>query len=236
MSEEEAKKAALQADGHLSVPEGRLLYKLAKKNKGKGPVIEIGSWKGRSTIWLAFGSREGQGKKVFAVDPHVSYEEMPEGNSFEEFNGNLKKAGVKDIVKPLVKTSEAAAKNFNEKVSLVFVDGWHDYKHAKQDFDLWFPKLEEHGIIAFHDTMLVNGPKKVVKENLFNSKHFRNIGFVDSISFAEKVKQNTFSERVKNKQVLLMKGLFTIASKLNIALGMPDPIKKAGKKAIKLMQ
>lgn len=57
---------------------------------------------------------------------------------------------------------------------------------------MWFPKLEEHGIIAFHDTMLIDGPKKVVKENLFKSKHFRNIDFVDSITFAEKGKTKHF--------------------------------------------
>ena len=80
--------------------------------------------------------------------------------------------------------------------------------------------------------------KPFVKENIFKSKHFRNIDFVDSITFAEKkkVKQYTFGERLKNKQVLMMKGLFTLTSKLNIALEMPRPVKKAGKKAIKLMQ
>lgn len=123
MSLKEAEKWAMKAEGFLSKPEGMLLYRLARECNGKGEIVEIGSWKGRSTIWLAQGSRDGKGKNIVAIDPHVSYEEMPEGNSFEEFNENLKKAGVKDIVKPLVKTSEAAAKNFNEKVSLVFVDG-----------------------------------------------------------------------------------------------------------------
>lgn len=101
---------------------------------------------------------------------------------------------------------------------------------------MWFPKVEEHGVMAFHDTMLVPGPKKVVHDLVFNSRHFRNIDFVDSITFAEKVEENTAIERLKNRQVLLLKGFFTLASRLNIAVGLPKPLKAAGKKLIGKMQ
>lgn len=236
MGVEEAEKAAMKAHGYLSVPEGRLLYRLAHNCSGKGAIVEIGSWKGRSTIWLAFGSREGAGKKIIAIDPHVSYSEMPTGNSFDEFARNLKAAGVKAIVKPVVKTSEEAARCFDGRAGLVFIDGNHSYEHTRQDFELWFPKVEAHGIMAFHDTMLVPGPKRVVRDLVFNSRHFRNIGFVDSITFAEKVRENTAMERLKNKQVLLLKGLFTLASRLNNAVGLPKPMKAAGKRLIGKMQ
>jgi len=236
MSVKEAKKAAMKAHGYLSGPEGELLYRLARNCCGRGVIVEIGSWKGRSTIWLAFGSREGTGRKIIAVDPHVSYSEMPTGNSFREFRQNLKNAGVEEMVEPVVKTSEEAARGFKEKVEFVFIDGNHSYEHTKQDFELWFPKVEEHGVMAFHDTMLVPGPKKVVHDLVFNSRHFRNIGFVDSITFAEKVKGNTAMERMKNRQALLLKGLFMLASRLNIAVGLPKPLKSFGKKAIGKMQ
>lgn len=236
MSVEEAKKAAMNAQGFLSEAEGRLLYRLAKNCRGSGAIVEIGSWKGRSTIWLAFGSKDGAGKKIVAVDPHMSSPEMPQGNSFKEFRQNLKNAGVEEMVEPVVKTSEEAALGFRGKAEFVFIDGDHSYGHAKQDFELWFPKVEEHGVMAFHDTMLVPGPKKVVHDLVFNSRHFRNIGFVDSITFAEKVRENTAMERLKNRQVLMLKGFFAAVSRLNIAIGLPKPLKAAGKKAIGKMQ
>jgi len=236
MGVKEAEKAALKAEGYLSLPEGRLLYNLARKCKGKGAIVEIGSWKGRSTIWIAYGSRDGKGAKVVAIDPHTSSPGMPQGNSFDEFKSNLKNAGVEAMVKPVVKTSEAAAASFNEPVEFVFIDGDHSYKFAKQDFELWFPKVMNHGIMAFHDTMLVDGPKKVVGDKVFGSKNFRNIGFADSITFAEKVEQNTFPERLHNSQVFLLKQVFSAVSKFNIRFGLPKPIKAIGKKLVKLLQ
>jgi predicted O-methyltransferase YrrM len=236
MTVEEAKKAAMEAQGFLSEAEGRLLYRLANGCKGRGRIVEIGSWKGRSTIWLASGSKNGAGGKVVAIDPHMSSPEMPQGNSFRDFKNNLKRAGVFSMVEPVVKTSAQAARQFRGKAGLVFIDGDHSYEHAKQDFELWFPKVEEHGIMAFHDTMLVPGPKKVVHDLVFNSRHFRNIGFVDSITFAEKVRGNSMRERLKNKRVLVLKDFFTLVSRANISFGMPRHLKEAGKKLIGKMQ
>ncbi|MFA4855704.1 MAG: class I SAM-dependent methyltransferase [archaeon] len=236
MGIEEAKKAAMNAQGFLSEAEGRLLYRLARNCRSGDTIVEIGSWKGRSTIWLAFGSRDGAGKRIAAIDPHTSSPEMPQGNSLKEFMQNLRNAGVEEMVEPIVKTSEEAALGFKGDAEFVFIDGDHSYGHAKQDFELWFPKVLEHGIMAFHDTMLVPGPKKVVHDLVFNSRHFRNIGFVDSITFAEKVRENTAMERLKNRRVLLLKGLFTLASRLNNAVGLPKPLKTVGKKAIGKMQ
>ena len=55
----------------LTPNEGRYLYKLAQLNHGKGAIVEIGIWKGKSTIWLAFGSMGAGGDKVYAIDPHT---------------------------------------------------------------------------------------------------------------------------------------------------------------------
>lgn len=234
MGIEEARKGAMEAQGFLSEPEGMLLYRLARECRGR--IVEIGSWKGRSTIWLAFGSKDGAGNKVVAVDPHMSSPEMPQGNSFRDFKDNLERAGVFSMVEPVVKTSEEAAKGFKGNAGLVFIDGDHSYGHAKQDFELWFPKVEEHGIMAFHDTMLVPGPKKVVHDLVFNSRHFRNIGFVDSITFAEKIGKNSLRERLRNRRVLVLKDFFTLVSKANISFGMPRCLKKIGKMLIGKMQ
>jgi len=216
----------------LSDKEGNLLYRLAKQCKGKGAIVEIGSWKGMSTIWLAKGSKAGSKTKVFAVDPHTGSPEHGKVNTFQQFKENIAKAEAADIVKPIVKTSEQAAKSFTQPVEFVFIDGNHDYKFVKQDFELWFPKLLEHGTIAFHDSHLWPGPRRVVREKVFNSKNFRNIGFVESITFAEKVASNSFAERLRNRHVLFLEQLYTLATKLSFAVPIPRPAKQAVKKII----
>jgi predicted O-methyltransferase YrrM len=131
-------------DGWLSKKEGRLLYKLAKNCTGRGAIVEIGSWKGKSTIWLAHGVKsKNNNTKVYAIDPHTGSSEHKVAQkrvwTFLEFKENIKRANVDDVVVPLVKTSEAAANDFSEPVELIFIDGAHEYEFVKQDFNLWFP-------------------------------------------------------------------------------------------------
>ncbi len=118
--------------------EGKFLYTLAKKCKGSGVIVEIGSWKGRSTIYLAKGSKAGNSVRVYAIDPHTGSSEHKEkfGEvwTFDEFVKNIKSAGVDDIVTPIVKTSEEAAKEFDRPVELIFIDGAHEYEFVKKRF------------------------------------------------------------------------------------------------------
>jgi len=58
-------------EGWLARAEGKLLYRLAKRCTGRGVIVEIGSWKGKSTIWLASGSRAASRSKVHSIDPHT---------------------------------------------------------------------------------------------------------------------------------------------------------------------
>ena len=104
-------------EGWMGDGEGQILYKLAGKCKGKGVILEIGSWKGRSTIWLANGSMAGPNVTVYAVDPHTGSPEHKKKfgaiSTFEEFKENIRTAGVQEIVVPIVKTSEQAAKEWD---------------------------------------------------------------------------------------------------------------------------
>lgn len=238
MEIDEIKKLVDKVDGWLSDKEGELLYNLAKNCTGEGVIVEIGSWKGKSTIWLGKGSKLGNKVKIYAIDPHIGSSEHKERYgrvwTFEEFKKNIKNAKVDDIIIPIVKTSEEAAKNFDEPVELIFIDGAHEYELVKLDFELWFPKVIEGGIMAFHDTAGWKWPgsKKVVEELVYKSKNFRNVRLVDSITVAEKVRQNSIKDRLRNRYVLLLNYLYGFADKLHL----PKPIKMIGKKLIKLIQ
>jgi predicted O-methyltransferase YrrM len=85
-------------------------------------------------------------------------------------------AQVDDLVTLIVKTFEEAARDFRDPLSFIFIDGAHEYEAAKLDFDLWFPKILNGGVIAFHDTILLSGPKRVAMNYLYKSKYFKMSG------------------------------------------------------------
>jgi len=162
--------------------EGWCLYKLVRHNN-IGPVIEIGSWKGRSTIWLAQAcidklKEEDKSYIVYAVDPHSNtgthkYESV--GDTFEDFITNITEAEVSEIITPIRMTSKKALKEilWNLEVGkigtgFVFIDGSHYYEDVRFDFDNWSKSLNLGGSIALHDTIAYEGPSKVVIEEIFN--------------------------------------------------------------------
>ncbi|MBN2421624.1 class I SAM-dependent methyltransferase [Candidatus Woesearchaeota archaeon] len=220
-------------DGLISDIEAELLFSLAKKCKNKGVIVEIGSWKGKSTVCLALGSKKGSKNKIYAVDPHII-----EGfnSTYNEFITNIKKAKVEDVVIPLVKTSKEASKNFKEKIELIFIDGDHSYQGVREDFELWFPKVIDGGIVVFHDTIGHKGPKKLVEKALYKSRFFKNVQFVGSISFGQKVKKNSIIDKIRNRYVLLLKELYEQTGNLCVKLKVPKSIYLIGRKIVKIFQ
>ena len=142
-------------EGFLPDAEGEALHALARTVGGEGVIVEIGSWKGRSTICLARGSQLGAGVPVYAVDPHLGSAEhrewFGEVDTYDEFLANIRRAGVEQLVVPLRLPSEKAARTFDERIALPFIDGAHDLESVQRDADSWIPKLVAGGIVAFHD-------------------------------------------------------------------------------------
>lgn len=198
----EARKLTANIDGWLGDGEGVLLFELAKSCQGKGAIVEIGSWQGKSTIWLGKGSLAGKQVKVWAIDPHTGSEEHHQlfglVNTLDEFKRNVARSGLDGLVAPIVMSSKDAAAGFDAPVELVFIDGAHDYESAKTDFEMWFPKVVEGGIMAFHDTTGWDGPRKVVLERICTSRSFCSTRLVGSITYARKVRRNSIPDRVRN--------------------------------------
>jgi len=196
-------------DGWLSFEEGKFLYETAKGISGKGVIVEIGSWKGKSTVWLAKGSQAGKKVKVYAVDPHTGADEqkIQYGNeiwTFEEFKGNIKKAGIENLVVPIVKTSEEAALGWDgEPIELLWIDGAHDYEFVKKDFDLWSKYIVEEGIIAFHDS-LAPGPAKVIEQDILAANQYKFLGRINQITYVKKVKKLELSVRIYQLYLVLL--------------------------------
>jgi len=187
---EEARRFASEIDGWLSHAEGKLLYELAKNVPMGKAIVEIGSWKGKSTIWLAKGAEAGHRNKVFAIDPHRGSESHVSeggGDTYPIFLVNLSKARVKDMVVPLVMTSSEAARYWQGSVGLLWVDGSHEYEDVKHDFLVWKQYLAFGAMVVLHDCDKP-GPASVAEEYSVNSNEFVITHRVDTILAARKCK------------------------------------------------
>jgi MMP 1-O-methyltransferase len=152
--------------GFLAEDEAQALYQHALRESAKGPVLEIGSYCGKSTIFLGLACRT-HNSTVFALDHHRGSEEHQLGeffhdpalfdagegvmDSFKEFRRNIHRAGLDDVVVPVVAGSEAAAKHWQTSLAMVFIDGGHSLDAALTDYRCWTAHLMRGGILAIHD-------------------------------------------------------------------------------------
>lgn len=191
---DEVREVASAIDGWLSDAQGCALFQAAAATTGKGLIVEIGSWKGRSTVWLASGARLA-GARLYAIDPHTRSHEDPDANTFGEFRTNLTRAGVDDLVEPLVMTSPEAARTLHGPVELLFVDGDHSYAAVRRDADLWLPRLVDGGVVMFHDvgTAGYSGPRRVFRESICWSAGFDGIARIGSMTMARRTRRRSLA-------------------------------------------
>lgn len=147
---------------HLTLKERYLLSELAQMLPSNAIVVEIGSYLGASTCFLAFGLSLKNGV-VYAVDTWTNIG-MSEGtrDTYQEFLSNT--ASMQRWIRPLRGYSETIAKDFSEKIDLLFIDGDHSYEGVSTDLRVWLPKMKNAGIIAFHDYSWAEGVRRVVEE------------------------------------------------------------------------
>jgi len=218
--------------GWLTDEEGEALYELAQRCTGHGVIVEIGSWKGKSTICLGLGSRAGNGVPIFAIDPHADYR-------FGDFKTNVERAGIADLVTPVPSLSQPAADTFDEPIELLFVDGSHEYEHVLEDFEKWVPKVVDGGWVAFHDTTWTAGPRKVVGQAIYRGHGFSDVRFVvGSTTVARKVARNSFADRARARYVLGVKTAFWLGStavKKQRRL-LPKPVERLGRRVLRAIQ
>ncbi|MFJ3100562.1 class I SAM-dependent methyltransferase [Streptomyces sp. NPDC086835] len=155
------------AKGFMPVGEGLALYAAAAEAGALGlPLLEVGTYCGRSTILLADAAREA-GTVVVTVDHHRGSEEQQPGWDYHDpetvdpevglmdtlptFRRTLHKAGLEEHVVAVVGRSPQVAKVWGGKAGLVFIDGGHTDEHATNDYEGWAPHVAEGGLLVIHD-------------------------------------------------------------------------------------
>ena len=203
--------------GLITHDEVDCLYQLGQFNGCEGSIVEIGSWKGRSTIALARGAAQTHKEKVYAIDPHsILLEEGYLEDTRAEFLANIQRAGVAAQVVPMIMSSEEAARGWSKPLRLLWIDGDHRYESTRRDFVLWEPHLAVGGILAMHDTIRKEGPKRVLWKNVFRSSRFQEIAIVDNLTAVRKVARASAPARLRKQVTLGLRGLYIAARKSSV--------------------
>ncbi len=158
--------AAEAAKGFMPPDEGLALYEAALEGALLGPVLEIGTYCGKSAVYLGAAARV-RNTVVFTIDHHRGSEEMqsewdhhdPEVvdpstgriDSLPFFRHTIAEAGLEDVVVGIVGNAPTIARYWTTPLGLVFIDGAHSDEPALIDYESWGPKLVTRGLLAIHD-------------------------------------------------------------------------------------
>lgn len=156
-----------KTDDMGSFPERGFLFQLASDAPVDAQVVEVGSWMGASTCFLAAGLK-GTNAKIYAVDNFQGlstcgedaawykrhFQKLGAASTLDIFKGNFVALGLSGRAEPVVCDSLAAAQSLAAKrgsIDLIFIDGDHSYEACQADIVAWAPYVKRGGVIAFHD-------------------------------------------------------------------------------------
>jgi len=169
----------------VSPHQEKWLFKTARSLPNNSNIVEIGSYKGRSTCCLAFGCR-GHQKRVYAIDTFKGNEvDFISKNFYPEFISNIKRLDLEQYIEPLVGLSTEIGKDWLAPIHLLFIDGSHQYDDVLADFKTYYPHVIDGGIIALHDVIGSWPGVKRAWEKCIKNKLSR-IGYVKSLAFGVK--------------------------------------------------
>ncbi|MEP7201491.1 MAG: class I SAM-dependent methyltransferase [Ilumatobacteraceae bacterium] len=159
---------ALAANGFMPGDEGDALYDAAVSAVSEvgRPLVEIGSYCGRSTVWLG-AAAQATGSVLFAVDHHRGSEENQAGwhdhdpslvdahtgrmDTLPTFRATMDDAGLEDVVVAVVGHSPTVARYWSTPLSFLFIDGGHGEEPARLDYEGWAQHVAAGGTMAIHD-------------------------------------------------------------------------------------
>ncbi len=176
-------------DGWMSRDQAAALYSAAAACSPGGRIVEIGSFRGRSTIVLA--SAAPTGATVIAIDPHAGNDRGPqEIDGYQDeaatdhavFVANLARAGVTDRVTHLRMFSDRALTEIPGSVDVVYIDGAHRFAPARADIRDWGARVNDGGTMLIHDSFSSLGVTLAIVRELFVGRRFRYIGRARSMT------------------------------------------------------
>ena len=152
--------------GFMPNHEGEALMSWAKTFSKIGPLLEVGTFCGKSSIYLGLAAKE-ENQVVFTIDHHKGSEEhqlneeyfdseiydesLNSVNTFPLFLKNIRIFDLEDSVIPIVSSSASVAKGWNKNLGMVFIDGSHSLESATLDYESWGSHIKNGGALVIHD-------------------------------------------------------------------------------------
>ena len=166
MMEERLRRAAEAVRGFMPADEGLALYEAAASLDVDGPLLEVGSYCGKSAVYLG-AAAEATGRVLFCLDHHRGSEENQPGwehhdpevvdaelgviDTLPFFRRTVRDAGLEEAVVAVVGDSPTVASLWATPLALVFIDGGHGAEPAHRDYEGWSPHVAPGGLLAIHD-------------------------------------------------------------------------------------
>ena len=192
--------------GFLDPIEGEALYLYAKQYVRNDPCLEIGSYCGKSSVYLGSAVKEN-GQKLYSIDHHKGSEEQQPGEEYfdsdlinAEGNGidtlpffleTIEKSKLDKFVIPIVSTSEEAYQDFTLNFDMVFIDGGHSEKAAQKDYELWSQRITKGGLLAIHDVFPNpedgGRPPYNIYRRALESGNFKKLEMIKTLGLLKKV-------------------------------------------------
>ena len=204
-------EAVKDVDGWMSPDQAERLFRAASGTRDGDTIVEIGSFRGRSTIVLAGAAKPGV--RIIAIDPHAGNDRGPqeiEGFADEAnddnriFNANLAAAGVADLVQHLRVFSDKAHADVEGDVAVLYIDGAHRYAPARTDIRDWGARVAPGGTMLIHDSFSSLGVTLAILRELVFGTRFRYVGRARSMTEYRADLDGSLGSRVANagKQLL----------------------------------
>lgn len=172
--------AVADVEGWMTEGQGATLHAAAASCPSGGRIVEIGSFRGRSTIVLAMAAPDGV--EIVAIDPHAGNDRGPqEFDGYEQaaaddhatFEANLVGAGVRDRVTHVREFSERAHEQVVGGIDVLYIDGAHRYVPARADIRDWGARVNPGGTLLIHDSFSSIGVTLAIMRELLVSRRFR---------------------------------------------------------------
>jgi predicted O-methyltransferase YrrM len=157
---------ARAAVGFMPDDEGLALHAAGLDGAAVGPLLEVGTYCGKSAVYLGAAARE-RGTVLFTVDHHRGSEENQAGWEFHDerlvdprtgrmdtlpfFRRTMEDAGIEDVVIAVIGGSSTVARSWATPLGLLFIDGGHAFDAALADYEGWSPHVAPGGLLVFHD-------------------------------------------------------------------------------------
>lgn len=177
---DEAWEAVAAVDGWMTHGQARALYDAAARVPSGGRIVEIGSFRGRSTIVLA--SAAADGVEIVAIDPHAGNDRGPQeidgfadaaSEDHDVFLANLAAAGVAGRVRHVRAFSDVAHAEVVDPIDVLYVDGAHRYAPARADIRDWGRRVADGGTLLIHDSFSSIGVTLAILRQLLLAREWR---------------------------------------------------------------